>query len=444
MKQKNAALSTSKWFILMFLAVFFIGSAAAQTEKKRSVEKVFDGKTALWASHRYGDLILRKSNSAQTKVVLTISAKGKDETELQDFLNQFDVTTNEAPNNKLDVQTSQLIDCWNTVNGRSTIKFKNGQKFHGIKDFNMQLEIFVPKLQYATLENKYATIRTEDGTAAILEIILFDGKLDMPGNYEQLKLDGKYSNGTVGNFSSGKAELYDSNINFGDGKSLEVNSKYSAIKLGNLEALNLECFDDNYKIGGVSGQLNLRDKYSEFRFSGNWGNANGQFYDSQVEALNAGQVHITESQYSEFSFQELNSLHFDMSFDDAVKIAKVGTLSATNTKYTEYNVGGLWKNLSIQQSFDDEVKVLNVGATFEGMLFNGKYTEVSIPIPASVKYELSAEMKYSKVIFPENELESTYYKEKEDEISIKGRIKGAGANAPKIEVTSFDGDVRLK
>ena len=63
MKQKNARLSRSKWIILTLLSAFFFSPAEAQIEKKRTVEKVFDGKTALWASHRYGELFLRRSNS---------------------------------------------------------------------------------------------------------------------------------------------------------------------------------------------------------------------------------------------------------------------------------------------------------------------------------------------------------------------------------------------
>lgn len=444
MSQKNDNYSKFKWFLITILFIISFGDAKAQIEKKHTVEKVFEGTTALWASHRYGDLVLSRSNSTQTRVVLTISAKGKDEPELQDFINQFDITTNESHDNKLDIQSSHQIDYWNSIAGYRTIKLKNGKRFHGIKDFDLKLEIFVPNLKYATLENKYANIQTEDGTAAILEVLLLDGKLHMPGNYEQLKLDTKYSTGTVGNFSTCVAELYDSKINFGNGKNMDINSKYSVVKIGDLETLSLDCFDDNYKIGRVSNQLNLRDKYSEFRFAGNWGNANCQLYSSQLEALNANQVHVTESHYSEFSFKEINKLHFDVSFDNVVKIAKAGTLSAANSKYTDYKVTGLWKNLLIQESFDDEIKVFNVGGTFEGILFNGKYSGLSIPIPPSVKYELSAEMKYAKLFFPESELESVYYKEKESEVSIKGKMKGAGTNAPKVEVTSFDGDIILK
>lgn len=427
----------------MLFAVFFASFAQAQTEKKRVIEKTFDGQTALWASHRYGDVLLRRSNSNQIKVILTVIAKGKDEQEIQEFLNQFDYTAVEAPDNKLDVQTAHLIESWNTINGNSTIKLKNGKKYNGIKDFSMQLEIFVPKLRYATLENKYATIRAEDGTAAILAVNLYDGNIDLGGNYEQLNLDIKYSDGAIGNFTNCSAVLYDSDINFGNGKYLEIDSKYSGVKVGNLESLKLECYDDNYKIGAVSGQSTIRDKYSEFRFTGNIGSMAGQFYDSALEALNADRVQISESKYTEYVFEELNSFHFDLSFDDAVKISKVGALSAGNTKYTEYNVGGLWKSLTVNESFDDEIKVRTVGGTFEGMVFHGKYTDVVIPIPASVKYELNAELKYSDLIYPENDMETTYFKEKNEEKTIKGKMKGAGANAPKIDISSYDGDIRL-
>jgi len=38
----------------------------------------------------------------------------------------------------------------------------------------------------------------------------------------------------------------------------------------------------------------------------------------------------------------------------------------------------------------------------------------------------------------------TYYKEKNDETSLKARIKGAAENAPKLSIKSYDGAIRLE
>ena len=416
----------------------------AQTEKSRTIEKVFEGKTALWASHRYGDLILKKGSGSQMKAVLTVTASSKDQNELQQFLDYFNLEAAEAADNKVDLKTAGSIENWKTVNGRSTIKFKDGKSFSGIYKFNMVLEITVPKLRYATLENKYDAIQVEDGTTSILEIKLYEGRIDAPGTFEKLALDLKYAKGSVGNFNSCTAELYDSDLSIGNGGALSLESKYSGLKIGKLQSLNLNCYDDDYQIGGVSGTTDIKDKYSEFRFSGDLATATFDLYDSKMDLQNADNIRISSSKYTEYSCRELNTLHFDDSYDDAVRLEKVGTLSANASKYTEYTVDGLWKNLNFPSSYDDAIKVRNVGGTFSGLTFDGKYTDLTFPIPPAVKYEINAYLKYGKLLFPEDIMETAIYKEKNDEVTVQAKVKGAEQDAPKISIKSYDGQIQLK
>ncbi len=343
----------------------------------------------------------------------------------------------------MDIKTGADIQNWKSVNGRTTIKFKDGKAFHGIQKFKMTLEIFVPKLRYATLENKYDAIKVDDGTASILEIKLYDGKVEAPGTFEKLLLDMKYSDGRIGNFNQCEAKFYDSDLVFGDGNTLTLESKYSSLRAGNLQTLKLDAYDDDYKFGAVNGSLEIKDKYSEFSFNGTVGNAVLDLYDTQFSAKNAGDIRITDSKYSEYVFQELVSLHINSSNDDDVRIEKVGTLSADQSKYTEYTANGLWKSLRFPDSYDDDIRVRTVGGTFEGMVFSGKYTDVTVPIPASVLYEIDASLKYGKLDFPENNLETSIYKEKNEEITLQGKVKGAGANAPKVSIKSYDGVIKL-
>jgi hypothetical protein len=441
---KNATLKCNyKWYFLPVLLLWSAGALFAQTEKKRTIEKIFDGKTALWAEHQYGDLILKRGTGGQIKAVLTITGASKNEAELTQFLDEFELLGTEAPDNKVDIKTSGQIKNWKTLNGRSTIKFCDGQSYSGIQKFNMTLEIFVPKLRYATLENKYAAIKAEDGTAENLEIKLYDGAITAPGNFENLSLDIKYSKGTIGNYTNCNAQMYDSDVRMGNGGNLKMDSKYSGLKIGVQQSLTLVCFDDDYQVEGVKGPTDINDKYSEFTFLGDLGNARFTLYDSKIEAKNGASLQISDSKYTEYNLQEFTSIHFDASFDDAVQIAKVGTLSASSSKYTEYAIGGLWKSINFPSSFDDAIKIGTVGSTFEGMVFDGKYTDVTVPIPGAVKYEIDASLKYGKLLFPESIMESAYYKEKNDETTLQAKVKGAVAGAPKVVIKSFDGVIKL-
>ncbi len=443
MKKKETLRCKSNWLILPIFFLWCTGTLLAQTEKSRTIEKVFDGKTALWASHQYGDLILKKGSGTQIKAALIISASDKDEAELDEFLNHFSLETSDGPDNKLDIKTSAIIQCWNTMNGRTTIKFTDGKSFSGIKNFKMTLEISVPKLRYATLENKYATIKAEEGTASSLEFKLNDGKVEALGTFENLTLDMKYAKGIIGNFKTCTGHLYDCDLTLGNGGSLAMETKYSGLKIGSLQSLKIDCFDDDYKIGSVSGATEIKDKYSEYAFSGDLANVTLNLYDSNMEAKNAGNIQISDSKYTEYSFQAVNSLHFDASFDDEVHVVKIGTLSATDSKYTEYTADGLWKNLNFPSSYDDDLKIKTVGGTFESLVFDGKYTDVYLPIPVSVKYEIDAQLKYGKLSFPEASMEMNIYKEKDDETTVKAKVKGASAGGPKLSIKSYDGKINL-
>ncbi|MFN7118687.1 MAG: hypothetical protein ACK4TA_17950 [Saprospiraceae bacterium] len=434
--------------LLLVSILLFTTILTAQTEKTRTVEKTFDGKTALWASHRYGNLSLKKGSGDQIKAVLKLTATGKNAEELEQFLNEFDLNATEAADNKIDIQTSSAIESWNStgisnVMMKTTIKLRNGKTYTSIQKFNMTLELYVPKLRYATLENRYDAIKVEEGTTAILGIKLYDGEIDAPGNYDKLNLEMKYSEGRVGNFNNSESELYDCDITMGNGGNLTLKSKYSGVKIGSLQSLKMDTYDDDFKIANVKGAVEIKDKYSEFTFNGDIGDATLDLYDSKIITKNGGDIKVNDSKYTEYSFLDIKSLYFTSSYDDAVQVAKVGTLAADNSKYTEYEVGGLWKEIKFPASYDDAIRVRSVGETFSGLTFEGKYTDITLPIPASVKYEIDAYAKYGEIIFPENSMETTIYKEKNDEVTLQAKIKGADANAPKVNIKSYDGTIKL-
>ncbi len=431
------------WLIFGLLCV----NIQAQTEQTRTIEKSFPGRTALWAAHRYGDIVMKKGSGDQIKVVLKIRAAGNDADELKQFLNEFELKSSEAADNKIDIKTSDFIESWNQTKVigvmRSTIKLRNGKTFDGITKFDMRLELYVPKLRYATLENKYDGIRVEEGTTNILIVKLYDGELNVAGNYEKLNLEMKYSEGIAGDFNTSEMELYDSDLRIGDGNILNMKSKYSDVEIGTLQELTLESYDDNYEISGILGSARITDKYSEFTLRKIGGEMEFNFYDSEVEFTgDANVVTISESKYTEFDFLDVETLRINRSYDDKFEMNKVGTVEIGESKYTEYEIATLLKRLTIN-SHDDEVDVRYVDAGFEEFTFEGKYTDVELPIPTSVKYEIDAYAKYGKIDFPENQLEAGIFKEKNSELTVQGKLKGAGPDAPKVTINAHDCNIDL-
>ena len=229
----------------------------------------------------------------------------------------------------------------------------------------------------------------------------------------------------------------------------------------------------------MKGRLEIRDKYSEMEV-GNFGEAILEVHDGDFDAKKGGNLSITNTKYSKYRIAEVANLVIEGSHDDKFEISKVTDFEVDITKYTEFEIDNLsgkfkvrdshddkfvvgsLKDLMVNQSkytefeishlsgqvnlldsHDDKLDVREVGASFKGLKLNGKYTKVNMDIPSSVKYEIDAEMKYGGIEYPESAFESNYYKEKDSILAIRGKIKGAGANAPKIEVRGHDCKVDL-
>lgn len=425
-------------FNILILCLLVTSACFGQEEQKKTISKVFSGKQKVSVTHRYGPLQVVKSGDGQVRFTAVLSARTKEPGDMELLEKQFDLDIVESTN-ILDIKTSFEIENWNSRNGIISLKFKDGSRLKQVKDLEVSFLLEVPDLQELSLANKYDEINIREDLNADLNINLYDGRLQTANIGGQLKIQTKYSKGSIGNFTNGELNFYDSDFNLGNGQDIKLTSKYSKLQFSNVGTFNIQSYDDKISWGNVQGDISIVDKYSDF-VGGTFNNGKFELHDSKV-TLKDGQNLQLKSKYTKFKFEKLQSLSFELSYDDKVEIASLGNLQS-KSKYTDYKIGELKSGLSVN-SYDDDFEIERFAGPLQGVDFTGKYSDITLILPESIEYRLEAYAKYGKIQYAEAALETNYYKEKNDEVEIKGKTKNASDSSPLISINSYDGKIIL-
>lgn len=413
----------------------------AQIEKTKTFAGEFSDLSELVINHRRGPLDVRKSKDGTTRYEAKVYIKSKDEESAAMMLERMELNEDEF-GGKVEISTNFNIENWVTINGKTTVKFKDGTKVKGIREVKIEMVVYVGKLEQLHLENKYDEISIHDDLATNLSVELHSGKLRCVNYSGEVSMDMKYSKADLGNMTDLKMEIYDSDIVMGNASKIQIESKYSSYEMGNLSELKGETYDDNFKIGNITGILALEDKYSEFKM-GSFKTGKLEFHDVDFEATSAEGVEI-KSKYSEFKFTNVGAIEFESSFDDNLKAEEVNVFSA-DSKYSEFVFQTIKESATIATSFDDKLEIANLGANFQLLKIDGKYTDLDVDIAAGAPFHLNVDMTYGKVHFDEDSFETQIWKEKEaSRKEIVGKSKGATEESGKIMISGFDNTISLK
>ncbi len=414
--------------------------APAKIERSKVIKKDFASKPAVAALHQYGPLVVKKSADGKIHLTAEMLLTGSDEAEMEEVLSRFDIDVNESAN-ELRLTTDLGIQSCNTVNDRMTIKYNDGHKVKGVNNFKVNMTLEVPNPERLRLENKYDLIELVDDYKGALTVQLYSGDFSA-ANLGKLELDLKYGKARMNELDAAKLVLYDSELRAGNVRAgVDVVSKYSKCEIGMVGGdLRMETYDERWKVGHVMGKLTLNDKYSDFQF-GNLFSAQIQVFDGNFLALQVGNLEISDTKYAAYKFNSVDKLTIGNSFDDEYTMDKAGSISARDSKYTEYRVGNLLSAFKLEQSFDDMVLLNGVGAGFKAIYVNGKYTKLTADIAPEANFGVSVDMKYGKFDYPKNRLNLSQQLEKDSDIKLVGTVGSGAAGTNSFTVMGFDNTV---
>jgi hypothetical protein len=424
------------------LLTFLVGSGItlqAQAPVIEKIEQSYAAKSELKVSHRHGPLTVLPATDGKISVNGTLYGEAEEPEDLELLKRYFEFEIQES-GSTLEVQTHFNVKNWNSRNGVTKLEFQDGTRTGKLRNLRIDATVHVPAGTKLSVANKYDEILIKDGVKNDLSVNIYSGRVDI-GNVEgRLMVESKYSKGTIGNFGDAKLDLYDCDLQFGNGKSVSLTSKYSELELGSFDDLEADTYDDKIKWETIKGQLTLKDKYSEFEI-GRFNSARLDIYDADM-ITDGGNELLVKSKYSDISIKEVGKLSFENSYDDHIKAERVGSFSATS-KYTEFEFGNL-RNKIYLRSYDDELRIDQMGGPLEEIDFEGKYTDLRIKLPQSTEFQLDVNMTYGDFKYPESRFESQIYKEKNDRLEMTGKTKGASDSSPKIKVVAYDGDITIE
>lgn len=442
-KERSKKVLDKKGIITFFLLVL-VFPLFSQIEQSKKVEKTFDLSKGgiVKVDHRYGLLKVVPSTDGKVHLNARMRVEGEKEKDIQLALAQFDMDISETGNQVI-IETDLGIKNWMGRNNRINLTFKNGLKVKGLKKITAEILLAVPDLMKLELRNKYEDIIMDHDFKGDLEVYLYDGDLRAKDIGGELEMTIKYGKATIGNIADGDLTLYDSKMELEGGKDVRLSSKYSDYTIGDTESLTIKAYDDKMELGNIKGKFKIEDKYSEIEME-NFGEAFLDIYDADFRGKRGGNLTIEGSKYSKYIFSSIANLEIEESYDDEFVLKSVENIEIAKSKYSEFDVGALSGKVAIGTSHDDELKIDVIESSFKGLKLDGKYTKIYMDIPSAVKYILDVEMTYGSIDYPEDNFENQFYKEKSSDLEVRGKIKGASDDAPKVIIKGYDCKIELE
>ncbi|NRB61631.1 MAG: hypothetical protein HRU40_01125 [Saprospiraceae bacterium] len=166
-------------------------------------------------------------------------------------------------------------------------------------------------------------------------------------------------------------ETYNNKVNIGSvSGELNVKSKYTKGIFGSAGKSNLDLYDCNLTFQKL-GDVQLASKYSELEFE-SLSSLTAQTYEDNIIIPNSiPSVKITDK-YSVFTIQDIRNAWLDL-YETKVTISKIHN-ARIKSKYTKYKLGTL-ETFDLEMSYEDKINLQSV-ATIN--ISESKYSELHI------------------------------------------------------------------
>lgn len=429
-----------KFIAMLSLLLVCQAGVFAKEYKSKTISKTMAAKPNIYVLHKYGPLQVEASQDGKVHFEAVLTFEANNESEANAVFEHFDIRVGEA-GNEIVLETNFDVKNWNESFGTISIRFNDGSKVKNISKLKINMVVKIPEIEYLKLKNKYDKIKILNSIDHDLEVELYEGQLDTKNVNGKLTLALKYSKAEVGNFDQAQLELYECTVSLGNGKKVSINSKYSKWTLGSVLSLIVDAYEGTGEAGIIKGNLELKSKYYRFKAT-SFETANISMYEGCFTA-EQGKSISGENKYGCINITEIGKMDLESCYETDVNVSKMGSLSIKDGKYSSFKIDKL--NGGIKAStYEGSIKVGMVGEGFSGIDFESKYTNLEVVFPSSVKYRLEGELQYVDFDYPEDRFDKRIYIEKNEKITVSGRISGATDSSPLIRLKSYEGNIDLK
>jgi len=441
-------LNKYRFLPLLLVLVLPISAFAKKSayEKSKTIVKEFDvtASSMVLFKHRRGSMEVRYVDGNIGKVEATVIVKGDDEADVQVLLDAMEIET-DILGDRTEINTGHNIKSWSSSNGifwsRHKIVLKSGREITSrVEQVTINAILYLPKVKELSLNLRYDDIKIESCQAAQLNVDIHSGKLRVATIGSNTYVKVKYGEVQAQQLGDLKLESHDSKGTIGNLGSLVITDKYSEFTFGNLGSLEASLHDGELTAGNVTGDANIQDKYSEIQL-GNIENGNWSLHDSDIKILNAGDLKI-KTKYTNFKMQDITSIKLN-AHDDNFILKSVGDFKIIESKYSEYEIQALKRKLDIDYSHDDDFEIEESGKELSEVNFNGKYTDLRLPLPGGMGYALKGTLRYGDLKYPKAGLKQSRYVKDHDNFEIEA-VPEDGTNKLVVNIEAHDCRINLE
>lgn len=401
-----------------------------------------NGIDLFFISNNRGNINIKTGDINEVRVEASISIKVDKDEFLDSALAGVDIELIKFGNTiELNNPLAKICDC-NVPSRRKQRKQKtaDGKKYE-IEDFTISYDITMPLNLNLEVDNKYGNVSIEDLNAN-LDATLFKGKLNAGNIAKELKLNLKYSDGVIGNFETGKVDLFYANTKLGNAKNLEVNAKYSKVDIDGSDKLELIGFKSDFEIFETVNLVSGDIKYGTINLNSNTQEVDFVFFKSNMNCANINKL-TWDGSYSNFKGNNITELEIPNAFQSNFSMNEVGEIKASG-KYTDFDIEKLTKTLDIT-AFQGSIAINEISNGFTKVNCDTKYTNLDFNFNPQTKYCLELEAMYGSLNYPE----ANFEKKSESIINQTTKLKGTYNNAQVnddalVTINTFQGRVTLK
>lgn len=344
------------------------------------------------------DLIIHTWDKAEVVFELSVNATFRNKSDA----NKFDKQVSEYKFDNSSHEVSLKNKFWSSrksIAGIKTMKLSgNGNIFY--KKIEMKGEIWIPVDADLNLASKYSKLNI-DNINGKLDLNLYNDDIEGGNALEDVKIIAKYSSIEFDSFGDLDANLYDCNLYLKDIKSAKFSTKYSEINSDNIGKMEIESYTDKY-IFITTGNINMTSKYTSL-ISESSGELLIDSYDGSVETKECKDVNLT-SKYSKYTFGKTGRWKVLTSYTDKIRSTNMVSLDITESKYSDYIIDKLESSLSLRSGYEDEFVIPGIGSGFSEISLNGKYLKCEFGIPDNTDYRFKANVKYPNFDLTEENL----------------------------------------
>ena len=344
-------------------------------EYSKTVKKEFaiSSNGTVYLANKYGKVDVKTWDRNRVKVDIRISVRTSSESNAQKVFNRISINFS---------NTSNLVKAITEITPKKSNSIF-GSWSNDKSDYSIDYEIYLPMSCQLELSNKYGDVYI-DKMSAPISLNIAHGSFNINGSFDDVRIDVKHSNGTLGAGKNVYFSIKHSNLKLIRAEDVELSSKHSNIKIEKANSIRCASKYDNYTI----------ESARKIRNSGKYDN----FEIGSVDEINISA-----------KYTNVRALEVNQSID-------------FNVEYGSGNIRRLSRN-------------------FTDVQINGRYSDFKIGVQSGTSFQLEALGEYAGIRYP-SDLITTYELEKGNKHEVKGYM-GNSTTKNKIRAGLSYGGLRI-